>query len=503
LKAVLYGQKAADQLVARLGYEDAIPVYQRAIDLVGHYDVGTVATRNDLLIGLAWALRSSGRLAEARGVLDRAVEVARESGDAVRQARSVLGHGGGAFWGWWEEFGVTDEPLIAQLEEALAALGDDDSWLRCELLGRLAVELYFTGEVERRDALTAEAVAAARRIGEPNALAAALAARHVANWRPDNLDERLAIAEELVQVATGAQLAERELTGRHLRMLDRFEAGDVSTTPEEFARCETIAAQIGQHAFSVQLAWYAAMRALLDGDLEASEKLTQAAFEQNLGANESAAWMALGAQLFHLRREQGRLDEIEGVARQALLTQPHVGVTWRIALGTILVESGRLDEARAFLDELFANDFASLDNPMLRPIEARELAEQIAVLEHRDAAEALERHLAEFRGDVLLLPTGHLCAGPTDFVRGLVARTLGRLDDAIEHLTRAVAVADKVNARPQAARARWWLARALVERGATDDRATAKGLLQVAAASASEQGLAITPHIAAAFAALM
>jgi DNA-binding SARP family transcriptional activator/tetratricopeptide (TPR) repeat protein len=497
LKAVLYGQKAADQLVARLAYEDAIPVYERALDLVATYDVGTAATRNDLFIGLAWALRSSGRLAEARVQLDHAVDVARGSGDPVRLARSVLGHGGGAFWGWWEEFGVTDTGLIAQLEEAIGALGVDDSWLRCELLGRLAVELYFSAPRPRRDALSEAAVDAARRLGEPNALAAALAARHVAVWRPENLAERLALADELVDVATGAGLLERELTGRHLRMIDRFEAGDVQGSDRELARCQAIAEEIGQHSYSVQLAWFVAMRELLAGNLAESERLAHAAFEQNVAANESAAWMALGAQLFHLRREQGRLNELETVSRQAIVTQAHVGTTWRIALATILVEDGRLEEARPILDALVADDLAALRVDLLRPIELRELAEQAAVLDAADAAAVIDRHLDTIVGEVLMLGTGHLCGGPTAFARGLVARTLGRTDEAIDHLARAVELADGLVARPHATRARWWLARTLVVRGTADDLAVAREVLETAAADAARYGLGLEPRIRA------
>jgi tetratricopeptide (TPR) repeat protein len=370
------------------------------------------------------------------------------------------------------------------------------------LLGRLSVELYFSAEFERRDALSAEAVAAARRLDEPAALAAALAARHVAVWRPENLAERLELASELVAVASDANLLERELVGRHLHMIDRFETGDVSGVDDGFARCETLATELGQHSLSVQLAWFCAMRKMLSGDFEESERLTQHAFEQNLSSNESAAWMALGAQLFHLRREQGRLGEIEDVARQALTTQPHVGTTWRIALATILVESRRFDEARALVDEVTAGNLEQLRNALLRPIEIRELAEQIAVLEHREAAAVVDAHLDQFAGEVMLLGTGHLCAGPTSFARGLVLRTLGRTDDAIEQLAHAVQIADALGARPHSVRARWWLGRTLVDRGAPGDAERARPMLQSAATEAAGLGLAITPHVAAALASL-
>lgn len=495
LKAVLYGQKAADQLVARLAYEDAIPVYERAIELVNTYDVGSAATRNDLLIGLAWALRSSGRLAEARVVLDRAIDVARASGDAVRFARAVLGHGGGGFWGWWVDFGVTDHALIAHLEEALVRLGPEDSWLRCELLGRLAVELYFEGDLERRDALSGEAVEMARRIGHPAAIAAALAARHVAMWRPENLTERLAIATELVEIALGNQLLERELIGRHLLMVDRFEAGEIDAANAEYAHIEALADEIGQHSFSVQLAWFCAMREFLAGNFAESERLAQAAFEENVRSNESAAWMAFGAQTFHLRRETGRLAELEPLVRAALTTQPQVRAAWQLALAEILLEQGLVDDAAKLVDDVAEPDLPMMRYGLMRPVELRQLAELCARLGHRHGAEIVERHLAVFEAEMIVLGTGHLCTGSVAFTHGIVVQTLGRQDEAIELLTHALEVEDRVGAKPHATRTRLWLAEALLARGADGDTERARQLLARAATDATSMGHALAPRI--------
>ena len=66
LKAVLYNQRAADRLNAELAYEDAIPTYERANQLGDTYDAGSWQTHTDLLIGLGWAMRATGRLGDAR-----------------------------------------------------------------------------------------------------------------------------------------------------------------------------------------------------------------------------------------------------------------------------------------------------------------------------------------------------------------------------------------------------------------------------------------------------
>ena len=105
--------------------------------------------------------------------------------------------------------GVVDEPLVDLLEEALGALEEGDTALRARVLARLAAELYFAGGEQRRVSLSRQAVMMARRIGDPAVLAYTLSCRHLALWGPRDLEERLAIAAEIVGLA-GA-IGDREL----------------------------------------------------------------------------------------------------------------------------------------------------------------------------------------------------------------------------------------------------------------------------------------------------
>ena len=73
-------------------------------------------------------------------------------------------------------------------------------------------------------------------------------------------------------------------------------------------------------------------------------------------------------------------------------------------------------------------------------------------------------------GAVGLLATGHLCFGAIDRARGDVARTQGRLDDAIECYERAIDIEEAVGARIYANRSRLGLAIALAARDADGDR---------------------------------
>ena len=131
---------------------------------------------------------------------------------------------------------------MALLEEALAALGDEDTPLRARLLARLALELYYSGEPERRLALSERG---GRRWRAGSATRArsrrCLDARHYALWRPENVDERLEVAAELRRVAEQTGDPELELEGAGWTVVDLLELGDVQGADIQIAAASKLA----------------------------------------------------------------------------------------------------------------------------------------------------------------------------------------------------------------------------------------------------------------------
>ena len=83
------------------------------------------------------------------------------------------------------EVGKVDQPLVTLLEDTLHVLGEADSAERARVLARLALELSYAGtSTTRRATLSQHAVAMARRVGDPTALAAALHTRLLDLWGP-------------------------------------------------------------------------------------------------------------------------------------------------------------------------------------------------------------------------------------------------------------------------------------------------------------------------------
>src|SRR5262245_19040809 len=130
---------------------------------------------------LGQALTYAGDHPRARATFVCAADRARGLHDAPALACAALGFssatpgtGGGA----------VSTTLVSLLEESLAMLATEDSALRATVLGCLASALYFSRDAERRDALSGDAVAMARRVGDGAALARALVQRHNVLWGP-------------------------------------------------------------------------------------------------------------------------------------------------------------------------------------------------------------------------------------------------------------------------------------------------------------------------------
>jgi len=162
-------------------------------------------------------------------------------------------------------------------------------------------------------------------------------------------------------------------------------------------------------------------------------------------------------------------------------------------LATIAGEHGRTDEARALLDQVVADGPFANDDDLMATLHAVHIAEAAVAIEHVEAANAVAAVLDAHTGRVGVLATGHLCFGAIDRARGDVARTQGRLDDAIECYERAIDTEEAVGARIYANRSRLGLAIALAARDADGDRERVEFLAPAIIRVAEELG---TPMVA-------
>jgi eukaryotic-like serine/threonine-protein kinase len=166
-KAVEYSGRAGEQALVRLAHEDAAKQFERGLALLAEQD----RARCDLLLGLAEARRRAGDVPGSRAAFEEAGALARSLGDAELVARAAVG----SFRGHVMANPAWHESTIRLLEEALDMLPDKDNVLRSRVLAALSLELYFTPQQMRGVEIGNEGIAMARRVGDDEALAFALA----------------------------------------------------------------------------------------------------------------------------------------------------------------------------------------------------------------------------------------------------------------------------------------------------------------------------------------
>ena len=271
-KAVQMATLAGRRALEVLAWEEAAELFERALAALELAERPGPQQRCELLLAVGEARMAASDVPAARTAYTQAGELARRIGSPGALAQAGLGLG--------SEFtsGVVDPVQVGLLEEALPALGKADSPLRARVLAGLARALVSTPQVERRLALSADAVQMARRLGDPATLAAVLFGRHLAVWgseRAEVAGGRLAIATEVVGLAE--QIGDRAmaLRGRGLRRIDLLELGDLAGYDADLAAAERAAGELRQLRYRWQLPLAHATRALLAGRFAQAEELME------------------------------------------------------------------------------------------------------------------------------------------------------------------------------------------------------------------------------------
>ena len=482
-RAIDYALAAARRADRLLAWEEAAQHYRaalRARDLTGARED---PVRAELLFAQGTSEDRAGLEDAARATFQDAAATARMLGDAALLGRAALG-----FAGQWSVLGRVDEERLAVLEEALAALGEEDSPLRARLLARLALELYYSGDPGRRQALSEQAVELARRVGDPRTLAACLDARHYALWRPETVDERLEVAAELRRVAEQTGDAELELEGAGWTVVDLLELGDVVGADIQIAAASKLADALQRPLWLWWTLLLRCTRAQMTGRFEVAERLADEALEVGRHGQAENAMNAYAQAMFNIRREQGRLAEVEPAVRQFVEMYPML-VAWRAGLALLLVELGREDEARAEFEALARLDDLPRDANWL--IGVTLLAEVAGALGDGARAEPLYSLLEPFAGRNVVVGRAATCNGSASRLLGILAAAMRSWELAEGHFINALAMHERMGAGPWVARTQLAYAEMLLTRRRRGDRARARGLLEDANAIADTLGMPV------------
>jgi DNA-binding SARP family transcriptional activator len=481
-KAIEYSRRAGDRAAGLFAYEEAARLYELALSLAEAED----SVRCDLLLALGDVQARAGDSPASKQTYRDAAELAEHLGLPEQLAGAALGYGGRLVWGVSRD----DEYLTPLLERALRLLPEQDSALRARVLSRLAGGPLRDASFppERKAELAQEALAMARRIGDPATLAYALEGYIAGHHSPEFVPQQLDLATELIEVSMEVGDNERAVEGHEVRLMSLLELGEPGAEAESEAMTKR-AEELRQPAQQWLAAVNEALLALLEGRFDEAESLISNA--RTLGER-ALAWSAavsFALQMYVLRWSQGRLGEVEELIRRMVAENPTYPICG-CALAHVQAELDQRAEGSKTLDALAADGFSGVPFDEEWLVSLSLLAEAVRSLGDAARAAVLYDLLLPY-ADRVAVSYPEISTGSVSRYLGFLAAMLTRWKDAEHHFDAAVEMNERMGARPWLAHSQEDYGRMLLERGEID-----RGAELIAAALAGYRELGMDTYAA-------
>ena len=484
-QAISYWQRAGERAMQLPAYTEAVRFYHLALQELERQESVDEAQRCTLLLALGDAQRKAGEHLAAQDTFLHAADSARVLGATESFVRAGL-----ELERLTHEVGLPAAPAVRLLEEALQGLGAEDSLLTAQTLGGLARVLGVIGGQQTAMVYAQQAVDMARRLADPELLAANLQGiLHALEYPwPEHLQQRLACASEMLQFAKTANAQQPLLDAHYWRVLCLLELGDILATDAEIDAHAHLTEE-RQLPFELCLATeLRAMRALMQGRFADSEHLAHQAFTIGQSLQTENAAGVFGLQMFTLRREQGRLKELAPVVRY--FVQRHtVAGSWRPALALIYSELGLTQETRTEFEHLAQHDFTDIPRDALWMASMTYLVDVCTFLKDKVRAATLYQLLLPYAGHNVVIGNAAACYGALSRYLGALATTLERWNEAAQHFEDALAMNARMEAWPWLAHTQYQYATMLLARNQSGDSEKARELLKAALVTARKLGM--------------
>lgn len=486
LKAIDYARQAAIDATQAYAYDVAVGYLDSALQTSRRResDIPRIQVCK-LTLELAEALERAGDGERMRIEFARAADLAREIGAPQLLARAAIGMSSP----WLPE----DAPAIPLLEEALTVLPATEVALRVQAQARLAQCLYMVPDSRvRREQLCGEARAKASQLGDSRIEAEVLAGCLEATFHCDGLAQQEELTADLHVAAEAAADPRTRLLARAWRIVNAMRRGELRQADEHLADFSQLAGALRQPRFLAHAASFDAALLLARGKLGEAEARSQEALRIGHRMDETAAAWVSWAQLYFIRREQGRFAEFlaAGTVRSPAVAPKAAAAILRSSQWApphVFSELGDFDRARDAYHSLL-----QLGLDQLPPEDVRNTRIS-ALFSMADACAALDERGVEGELYDLLLPYqeqwnvtgwGAVVISSTHLMLAGLRGVQRRWQDADDHFVEAARLHRDQGALCALARTLAYHARMLQRRARRGDYTRARELCR--------QGLALT-----------
>ncbi|MDQ4038006.1 MAG: AAA family ATPase [Actinomycetota bacterium] len=445
-RAIRWARSAAEVERTRLAFEEAaghLSRARRALEDTGDADAGPWLV--DLLVEEADARSRTGDSAAARGLLEDARDRAATLGDGQRLGRVALG-----VQRLGARFAMPRDAVVEILQKARVALDGTGTVLEAQLTASLARELHHSVPAHRPRArpLSERAIELARKLDDPETLAACLLACHDVLWTPGTARQRFEVAREIADVAERAGDAERHAEGLLLTANALLGQGSPA-----FRAVLTEYLQAAERFHQPRHDYLALTRraalAMIDGQLDDAERLIGEASGLGERIGEPDTGNVRLSQLLGLVRARAEPERLRATAAEAI--RWWVGVpshAHAVAAGfyALAGEPGDLDAARRALDTVEALGTWREDKSYLWSVFVGAMATAAVRLDDQRLCAELLAELEPLTGECGVNGAFVCFMGSNAHWAGILAGALGRSEEARAWLEQALTTHQRLGA---------------------------------------------------------
>lgn len=424
---LLAGRRALDALAP----DEALRWFREGLELIDEVPDPDRSRRGRMLVLLGTAQKQTGDPAYRATLLDAAA-TAREIGDTEALVDAALANNRG----YHSNSGVTDDERVEVIEAALEAVGEEDSVERALLLATLCAESNVERTPTELQRIADDALAMARRLGDPRTISEVVSRTRVAVHFLDTLDQRVPLYQESRRLAE--QVGDPVVVFHSAQALLWAGAAraDMGVFDAQLATMVDISERIGQPILQWLTRYTQAMRAAIAGDLERSEALADQALEIGLASGQPDAATFWGGQVMRVRLMQGRLPELADLIAGMAAENSQFSV-FRAVHAVAAVQTGDDGLARSLIEAERTAGFDATHE--MQWATGMTLWTEVAKrLGHKGAAAELTPLLVPFES--LTAFTGLTYGGPLSFYLGELFALMGERDRAEASFERSLAV---------------------------------------------------------------
>jgi tetratricopeptide (TPR) repeat protein len=428
-RAIGVARRAAAHALQHLAVDQAADLYERALARVPELPDGE-RVAIELIIGRGEILARTRRLDEALALCKEAARRARAIDAPDLEARAAIAAA------TYFNFMLVRPEIVNLLERALGAVADRHDGARARLLAMLSCALYPSPVPEQTADLAREAIALARRTGDPEVLLAVLHDAALSGWGHDMApDARVELGREMTDLAERVDDPMRGVRARLVEIIGEIERGEVDWI-EERLRAVDRAVQASTVPERGLLALVRGMHARLHGRFAESDVCIEECLEITIPEERP---MHRAMHVWGQAYTRGNTDDLLAAHALGAIRMPPFGSVWvAAALGEVAAVERRLREP------LPTGDFAA-------PTMIAALADACVLVADRDAVEGLYRLMIPAAGRFITFGPV-VGAGPSDRILGGLAALRGDLGVAERHFERAIVLCERGGATPFLAR---------------------------------------------------